>query len=149
MKTYRQILTESIEYIAHHNTDKKSAKRILSNGWSLSAKVKRKKLFGNGIYFSEQPNTRWGDTQISVRLKPKRPLLDFEGNIKYEDNPLGRQIEKTGQKLFKDFSMTNNSQITAAIERHLKDNKYDMLATQEFGMRIYVVRDPKIIQNQN
>lgn len=147
MKSLSQFLFEAKRgYTAYHNTDKTSFDNIMSNGFKLDSKVKRKKLFGGGIYFSEDPNPRWGSNQIEVILKPRNPLIDPSGNIIYEDNDLGKAIQELGNKLYSNFRMTNNSQVADAIETYLKKNNHDMLLTEEHDKTIFVVRDPKIIE---
>lgn len=143
MKTFRQYLTEST-FKAFHNTNF-SFKDF--GKWKVAAPTKRAKLYGNGIYFSEIPNTRWGNNAIEVRLHPKRPLLDPKGNIQYEDNPLGKAIEAIGHKMFQPFSMSDANNRAYAIEKYLKDGKYDMLQSMEAGNVIFVVRDAKVIEN--
>jgi hypothetical protein len=144
MKTFHQILTEKTFY-GFHNTGPSAVTNIERVGWDINAPVRRKKLFGKGIYFSAESNDRWGSESIPVKIKPKRPLLDPEGDIIYEDNPLGKQVEAIGKKMFKDFHMTNIKQLPDAIEKLLTKKRVDMLLTQEHGKTIYVVRDPKII----
>ncbi len=147
MISFKNFINEaSNKFIAFHNTDNRSYEDIVKNGFKMSSKVKRKKLFGNGIYFSEKSNARWGDNEIKVELSPRNPLLDSEGDIAYEGTHLGDKIEAIGKKMYTDFHMTNNEQRANAIDKFLKDNNYDMLMTDEHGKTIFIVRDPKIIK---
>ena len=143
----RNLLKENSKksFIGFHNTTQSSYDSILKNGFKITNNI-RGKAFGTGIYFSKEENQRWGDFSIKVEITPKKPLLDYEGNIEYEDNLLGKKIELMGQKLFSDFHMSDGKKREKAIEEFLIRGKYDMLLTQEFGKIIYVVRDPKIIK---
>jgi hypothetical protein len=146
MKSFHQILTEKTNFVTYHNVEKKVADGIRATGFKLQKKITRARLYGNGVYFTDKPNTRWGPVSIKVELRPKNPLLDPSGDISYEGNELGDKIEAIGKSLMKDFSMSNSKQRAVAIEKYLNDNKIDMLQTDEMGKMIYVVRNPKIIK---
>lgn len=147
MKSLKHFLFEARRsYTAYHNTDKRSYANIISSGFRIDTKTKRKKLFGQGIYFSREPNPRWGDHQVEVKLTPKNPLIDPNGDIIYEDNELGKEIQEIGATLHRNFKITNSTQLADAIEAYLKQHRYDMLITEEYDRTIYVVRDPSIIE---
>jgi hypothetical protein len=145
MKSFKQLFEVSRGFIGYHNTEAKTASRIRSKGFKLQKKASRKRLYGNGIYFTNEPNNRWGPVAIKVNLAPKNPLLDFGGQISYEDNPLGDAIEAIGKNLFKSFHMSDSVKRALAIEKYLDDYNHDMLVTDEMGKTIYVVRDESII----
>jgi hypothetical protein len=147
MKHFTHILTEYKNvFIAYHNTQPKVAEKILATRFKLQKKIARKRLYGNGIYFTNRPDPRWGPTTIQVEIKPKNPLMDLAGNSSYEGNPLGDEIEAIGKTLFKNFHMSNSFDRGEAIEQYLDDHKIDMFATNENDKTIYVVRDDKIIR---
>lgn len=145
MKTFKQFVEGTNTFIGYHNTEAKVASRIRASGFKLQKKAKRKRLYGNGIYFTNEPNDRWGPVVIEVRLTPKNPLLDFAGEISYEGNPLGDEIEAIGKNLYRTFHMSDAVKRALPIEKYLNDYNHDMLVTDEMGKTIYVVRDEKII----
>jgi hypothetical protein len=147
MKFFKQLIIEGhMDFVGYHNTDAKTASRIRAKGFKLQRKARRKRLYGNGIYFTNEPNDRWGPVAIEVRLFPKNPLKDFGGNISYEGNPLGDAVEDIGKTLFKSFHMSDSVKRALAIEKYLDDYNHDMLVTDEMGKTIYVARDEKIIE---
>lgn len=130
---------------AYHNTTKNHYENILNNGFHLTQNI-RGSVFGRGIYFSKKPNLRWGNYTIKVQLNSNNPLIDLNGNIQYEDNELGKEVEAIGNEIFSDFHMSNFKQTQIAIDQFLEKHNYDLLATLEGGKVIYVVREPKIIK---
>ena len=147
MISFKQFVMESTRsFTAYHNTDKRSVENIVKNGFSVGSKTKRKKLYGQGIYFSEKPNTRWGSEQLKVLLKPRNPLIDPDGDIEYEDNYLGAAVQQIGIEIFPDFKMTNSKQRAVAIDEYLERNNHDLLLTDEYNNTIFVVKDPRIIE---
>ena len=144
---YKKGLIENLSkgFIGYHNTDAKTASRIHAKGFKLQKKARRKRLYGNGIYFTNEPNDRWGPAVIKVELQPRNALLDFGGEISYEDNNLGNEIEAIGKTLFKSFHMSDAVKRALAIEKYLDDHNHDLLVTDEMGKTIYVVRDESII----
>jgi hypothetical protein len=145
MKTFKQFVESKNDFIGYHNTETKIASRIRAAGFKLQKKAKRKRLYGNGIYFTNEPNNRWGPVAIKVELKPKNPLVDISGQLSYEGNPIGDEVEAIGKTLFKSFHMSDAVKRALAIEKYLNDNGIDMLITDEMGKTIYVVRDESII----
>jgi hypothetical protein len=145
METFKQFVESTNDFIGYHNTQAKTASRIRASGFKLQKKAKRKRLYGNGIYFTNEPNDRWGPEAIRVRLKPKNPLVDMGGELSYEGNRLGDAVEAIGKNLYKTFHMSDSAKRALAIEKYLEDNNIDMLVTDEMGKTIYVVRDDKII----
>ena len=146
MKSFKQTFEEAQNtFTGYHNTTAKTAAKIRAVGFKLQKKAKRKRLYGNGIYFTNEPNTRWGPFAIEVEIFSVNPLVDMGGNIAYEGNPLGDAVEDIGKMLFKSFHMSDAVKRALAIEKYLNDYNHDLLVTDEMGKTIYVVRDEKII----
>ena len=143
MKSFKQLFEVSHGFIGYHNTH--NASPIRKKGFKLQKKARRKRLYGNGIYFTNEPNDRWGPEVIKVNLTPRNALLDFGGEISYEGNALGDAVEDIGKTLFKAFRMSDAVKRALAIEKYLNDHGHDMLVTDEMGKTIYVVRDERII----
>jgi hypothetical protein len=145
MQTFKQLFEQSKKFIGYHNAEKKVADKIRREGFRIMKKVKRNRLYGNGVYFTNEPNERWGPEAIQVELRPRNALLDFGGEIVYEDNPLGLAVEAIGKTLFKTFHMSDAQKRAVAIEEYLRVKNIDMLLTDERHKTIYVVREPSII----
>jgi hypothetical protein len=130
--------------VFYHNTSRQDADSIIKNGWKLTPN-KRGALFGKGIYFTQgKPNTRWGDTTIQVNVKPNNPLFDPEGNIKYEDNPLGKEILSYSGLV---NEPSNPKKWLEGLYVFLEEKCYDSVYTMEGNQKILVVLDPTIIKN--
>ena len=150
MLKLNQFILEKTSIEATHNTDSKSKIDILKNGFKISAKIKRKKLFGSGIYFSEVSNSRWGNAEIKVKISPKKVLDDNGGDIRYHETPIGKKIKEVGEKHIKNWDkekgLIDQSPLWRdAIDLYIKKNNIDMLVSDEYGKKIFVVFNPKII----
>lgn len=136
--------------IAYHNTDQSNLDKIMSSGFQIVKNV-RGNHFGNGVYFSDQPNDRWGNCVIKVQLFPTKILNDINDDLKYNDTDLGKAICDFGKHYVKGWPI-NASEHTdkefwkQALNGYVKMHDYDMLQTYEFGNKIYVVFDPSIIK---
>jgi len=133
-----------IEQYYYHNTSKSNVQKIRGEGWNVGV-TNRKKLYGNGVYFTKgEPNTRWGSEHIKVKVEPKKVLYDPDGDLRYEDNPLGQEIlDRCGLR----YAEENYELWLDALNEFIKENKYDCMFTTEFGKEILVVFDTSIIND--
>jgi len=128
----------------YHNTQPVTADQIKKDGWQLKENTKGA-LYGKGIYFTkDEPNTRWGDASIKVKVKPKNVLYDPEGDMRYEGTALGDAILKySGLK----NEPENPEKWREGLYKFLAEKGYDSVLTKEYDKTILVVFDPKIIEN--
>jgi hypothetical protein len=116
--------------------------------------LKRKRIYGNGIYFSFKPNSRWGEVYIKALVSPSNCLVDLNDELKYEDTDLGKKIIEIGKQFVESWSNSTNystdlNKWTEALNKFIQINKFDALLTWEYGEKILIVFKPKIISILN